>query len=152
MPDSPGSNIISEDYGRLVFQWEVHPLKKNTGRLILFLITSLVFFLFLMEITRSLILAYLAFLIYLFTLKSFIFKTYYRLYEKGLCKVQLGFSENRSYSAFRKIFNSNDSILLATVEKYSFLAKTRGIELVFEDPELKNRVAGFLEDRIAEDN
>ncbi len=152
MPDSPGPDLNDKEFGRLLFEWEIHPAGRNKKKLALLCIVSGVFLMFLIEVTKSFIITYLILLIYLFTLKSFIFKTYYRLYEKGLCTVQLGFNDRRSYSSFISVFRSDDSLLLSSVRKYSFIAKTRGIELVFEDPGLKKRVADFLEGKIAEDH
>lgn len=148
MPDSNGPDTIDKEFGKLVFEWEIHPARQNRKKLILLIIISLLFFMFLLEITKSLLLTYMIFLIYLFTLKSFIFKTYYRLFENGLCVVQLGFSDCRKYNAFVRVFGSHDSILLSTMREYSFVAKTRGIELVFQDPCLKEKVKAFLEDRL----
>lgn len=150
MPDCNGSHLRDDDYGKLIYEWEIHPIKKDKKKLILFLIVTIVFFLFVLEITENLILAYLIFLIYLFTLKSFIFKTYYKLFENGLFVVQLGFNDKRAYKNFIALFESKDSILLSTMKDYSFIAKTRGIELIIPDQELKEKIRHFLEEKIAE--
>lgn len=154
MSDSTGSDIknIDKEFGKQLYFWEVHPIKRDKKKTVLFLIVTFVFIFFLIEITKSLLLSYLVFLIYLFTLKGFIFKTYYRLYEKGLVVVQLGFNDRRWYSSFKSIFESGDSLLLSALKtkKYSLRVKTRGMELVFDNLMLRNRVLSFLEGKIAE--